>query len=180
VPFQIHRGRIFEVSGEKGPYALVEVPNVLPRATVHYSWQTLSEAAVWSMLAQPEWNPLQTVLLEDDSIVSTDSGLSPSVGKVVARRANRIEIDAVAQADGVLLYNDLYHPGWTVAVDGEPVSMLRCNGVMRGVRLSPGKHRIVMKYAPNRLPFLLSMTLHVAFLGWFGLHLFRRCVIQAA
>jgi hypothetical protein len=63
----------------------------------------------------------------------------------------RVEIEAELAAPGILVLTDVWHPNWTVTVDGEERHLGIVNEAFRGVVLPPGKHRIEMRYAPQSL-----------------------------
>jgi len=57
----------------------------------------------------------------------------------------------------VLLLNDRFHPDWKVLVNGKPETLLRCNYIMRGVYLTPGKHVVEFRFAPATTAFYVSL-----------------------
>jgi hypothetical protein len=58
-----------------------------------------------------------------------------------------------AEVASVLLLNDRFDPAWSVTVDGQPASLLRCNYIMRGVQLPPGAHTVEFTFQiPIGLP----------------------------
>lgn len=63
--------------------------------------------------------------------------------------ANKVEIDANMQQEGVVVLNDSYYPGWKVLVDGKKDEILRVNGLVRGVMVPPGQHKVIFIYSPN-------------------------------
>ena len=73
----------------------------------------------------------------------------------------RIEFKAKVEVASVLLLNDKYDPKWKVFVDGEEKPLLRCNYIMRGVLLEPGKHDIEFRFQPP----LNTLYVSVATLG---------------
>lgn len=67
---------------------------------------------------------------------------------LVSYRAQRVVINAEAARPGLLVLTDDYFPGWTATVDGRPAAIQRVDYLLRGVRLPPGRHTVVMRYAP--------------------------------
>jgi Bacterial membrane protein YfhO len=65
---------------------------------------------------------------------------------IVAYRPERVEVEAVATADALLVLNDAFYPGWTVEVDGQPAELLAANYAVRAVPLPPGAHRVIFSY----------------------------------
>ena len=74
-------------------------------------------------------------------------------------------------AAGVLLLNDKFDDDWSVTVDGRPETLLRCNYLMRGVYLEPGKHTVVFSYRiPSRGLYIsvASILVGVLIAGYLG------------
>ena len=49
---------------------------------------------------------------------------------------------------GLLVLADLAYPGWRATIDGRPSPILTTDGLLRGVRVSPGPHCVELRYAP--------------------------------
>jgi hypothetical protein len=62
---------------------------------------------------------------------------------------NRIEL--IASGPGRLVLSEIAYPGWVVRVDGDPSSMVIVDGLLRGVQLEPGDHRVSFLYRPAHL-----------------------------
>ena len=67
-------------------------------------------------------------------------------------------------ATGLLVLSEMHYPGWTATVNGKPAHIYKVNSVLRGVLVSPGPNRVVMRYEPAsvRVGAILSA---LAFLG---------------
>jgi uncharacterized membrane protein YfhO len=46
----------------------------------------------------------------------------------------------------MVTFVEQYDSGWSAAVDGRSVPLLRANLIMRALRVPPGMHRIVLEY----------------------------------
>ena len=60
---------------------------------------------------------------------------------------------------GLLILADTYTPGWRATVDGSPTRILEAYGVMRGLRVPGGHHRVELSYRPRSVLFGGAMTL---------------------
>ncbi len=69
---------------------------------------------------------------------------------------NRIELQA--DGPGLLVLSENAYPGWQVWVDGVRQTMLSPGAVLRGVELSPGKHRVVFIFRPFSLYLGLGLS----------------------
>ncbi len=56
-----------------------------------------------------------------------------------------------AQASALVVVRGSFAPGWTVTVDGVDQALLRANIFQRAVLVPPGRHAVVMHYAPPGL-----------------------------
>jgi hypothetical protein len=58
-----------------------------------------------------------------------------------------VQIETSSSADGFLVLADSWYPEWKVTVDGNPVSLYRANGWMRGVEIPQGRHTVEFAYS---------------------------------
>jgi hypothetical protein len=70
---------------------------------------------------------------------------------------NRIEL--IASGPGGLVLSEVAYPGWKVHVDGEPAVGVVVDGVLRGVQLKPGEHRVSFLFRPTGLLPGLAITM---------------------
>jgi uncharacterized membrane protein YfhO len=70
-----------------------------------------------------------------------------------------VELSASVTQAGLLVLNDVWHPNWTVRVDGAERHLGEVNEAFRGVLLAPGKHVIEMSYAPKTLAIARVMSI---------------------
>jgi hypothetical protein len=80
---------------------------------------------------------------------------------------NRIEV--VAQGPGQLVLSELAYPGWRVFIDGSPATEIVDDGILRGVQLGAGDHRVTFVYRPAHLFIgmtLTALTLLVSLILW--------------
>ncbi len=59
-----------------------------------------------------------------------------------------IEFDAVSAAGGFAVVSEVWHPGWSAGLDGEPTRVLRTNGAFLGVEVPPGSHTLSLSFSP--------------------------------
>jgi hypothetical protein len=159
-----------------GPYALIEFTAALPRAALYTKVISTNRAAHLPLLANPAFDPRDTVLVEEPPVPALLAAPASGTnrGEVAFRSyaPKRIVLEARAAERSVLLLNDRHDPGWKVTVDGQPATLLRCNYIMRGVRLEPGTHTVEFRFEPPRGGLLLSLGGLVVALGLIGLVVF--------
>ena len=69
--------------------------------------------------------------------------------KVVEYKNGYCEVDIDVTKDGFLIFSENYYPGWHVYLDGEESSLIEVKGLVQGVFLKTGRHRVVFEYRPN-------------------------------
>lgn len=144
------------VTNTTGPYALIEFAGALPRAKLYARWQVITnDALALQTLADPAFDPEQTVVVSDPILPpdAAQPGQALPPVEFASYTPRRLELRANPSVPAILLLNDRYDPNWKVWVDGKPAQLLRCNFVMRGVRLEPGPRTITFQFAPQNIGF---------------------------
>ena len=72
-----------------------------------------------------------------------------SVAVITAYEPNRLTYDVNSGKGGVLVFSEIYYPGWTATVDGEPVELGRVDYVLRAMNVKPGRHEVVLSFFPK-------------------------------
>jgi hypothetical protein len=156
-----------------GRYAVIEFTGALPRASLYSNWQLeTNDVAALDLLASPEFDPAETVLVAGDVPLPVESGqTNASTGTVgiVSYAPKHVVLNATNFMPSILLLNDKYDPNWKLMVDGEASELLRCNSVMRGVFLKPGEHTVEFSFEPpvgSLYVTVASMGASVVLLGF--------------
>lgn len=74
---------------------------------------------------------------------------STSVVKLTSYMSDRLTYDVNSSKGGVIVFSEVYYPGWTATVDGQPVELGRVNYLLRSVNVAPGKHKIELAFHPK-------------------------------
>ena len=76
---------------------------------------------------------------------------SDSTAKVTltAYEANRLAYEVNSQKGGVVVFSEIYYPGWTCTVDGQNTPIARADYVLRAIRIPAGKHTVVLTFDPQ-------------------------------
>lgn len=93
-------------------------------------------------------------------------GESVPQGEAVARltvyKPNNLTYEVKSDKGGVLVFSEIYYPGWTVTIDGQPAELGRVNYVLRALQVTPGSHRVVLDFHPTSV----RKTETVAYVGY--------------
>ena len=76
---------------------------------------------------------------------------SASYVKMTAYNPNHLEYEAYSKTGGVIVFSEIYYPGWTATVDGKQTDLGRANYVLRALNTTPGKHTVVLDFHPATL-----------------------------
>lgn len=74
---------------------------------------------------------------------------STSVVKLTSYMSDRLTYDVNSSKGGVIVFSEVYYPGWTATVDGQPVELGRVNYLLRAVNVAPDKHKIELAFHPK-------------------------------
>lgn len=75
---------------------------------------------------------------------------------------NRLVYDVSTGKGGILVFSEVYYPGWTATVDGEAVDVARVNYILRAIRIKPGKHEVILTFKPTSVD-TTEMVAYIAF-----------------
>lgn len=62
---------------------------------------------------------------------------------------NRLTYQAASDKGGVIVFSEIYYPGWEALVDGKPVDIARVNYTLRAIRVEAGQHEIELRFFPQ-------------------------------
>lgn len=76
---------------------------------------------------------------------------STSSVKLTAYDANALTYDVYSPTGGVIVFSEVYYPGWTATVDGQPVEVVRADYILRAIRIASGRHTVAFSFDPQSL-----------------------------
>ena len=74
---------------------------------------------------------------------------STSQVTLTAYEPNELKYTVESQKGGVLVFSEIYYPGWTVTVDGQAAELGRVNYVLRALHIDGGRHDVVLSFHPQ-------------------------------
>ncbi len=100
-----------------------------------------------------------------------------SVVNIKAYEPNQLTYEVNSDKGGVIVFSEIYYPGWTATVDGEEQELGRVNYVLRALRVKPGKHEVVLSFFPKSIDrtetiawsAYVVLLLILLYLGWSAL-----------
>ena len=94
-------------------------------------------------------------LLKPVAEADTDSACLVTI---TAYEPNRLSYDVTSAKGGVVVFSEIFYPGWTATVDGTPVELGRVDYVLRALTVSPGKHKVELSFFPKSLDITESVA----------------------
>lgn len=125
----------------------------LPRA---YGVQRLRPAdnaeQVRALITTMRSEPSEEALLSPSDIERIgQTRFGKGSAEIISRSFNSVTLRADFADRGFLVISELFYPGWRAEVDGKETGIFRANGVMRGVAVPPGTHKVEFRYMPGWL-----------------------------
>ena len=84
------------------------------------------------------------------------------VEKMIQYKPNNLTYEVKSSKGGVIVFSEIYYPGWTATVDGQPVELGRVDYILRAINVKPGNHKVVLDFHPQSL----KNTEMVAYIGY--------------
>ncbi|MBO5186732.1 MAG: YfhO family protein [Prevotella sp.] len=87
---------------------------------------------------------------------------STSTVTLTSYDANKLTYDVSSAKGGVIVFSDIYYPGWTATVDGTEVPVGRANYMLRAINVKPGAHKVELSFFPKTV----DTTETIAYVGY--------------
>ena len=164
----------FEITGDggaawapgSGSQLWLRLRDALPRAAVYHAWSVLPREAMPGAMADRAWNPRERVLVECDPVAPVSGGTC-TPARIVRFGYSRVVIETDDPSGGVLMLNDRFDPAWRASIDGRPAPVLRCNYLVRGVAVPPGRHTVEFDFRKYEAAFAFAAGAPLLWMGWF-------------
>ena len=72
-----------------------------------------------------------------------------SVVSLTSYEPNRLKYDVRSGKGGVVVFSEIYYPGWTATIDGQPAELGRVDYVLRALQVTPGNHQLELSFFPK-------------------------------
>jgi hypothetical protein len=145
-------------------WVISRIPHTLPR--VYWTARSI-RAPDWETAVQylPDLvrSSVPGVILhhgdEPGSTAAEPAATDPIPVKIIDEQPGLLVATVQAPEAGWLVFNEMYYPGWKGRIDGAPVPVHQVNGIMKGIKVPAGAHRVEFEYHPDSLRFGLLAAL---------------------
>jgi len=74
---------------------------------------------------------------------------STAAVKLESYEPNHLVYTVSSQQGGIVVFSEIYYPGWTATVDGKATELGRVNYVLRAMHIDGGQHRVELLFDPQ-------------------------------
>lgn len=93
----------------------------------------------------------------------TQQNDSTSMVQLTKYAPNNLTYTIHSKKGGVVVFSEIYYPGWTATIDGQPAELGRVNYILRALNVKAGKHEVVLDFHPSSI----STTETIAYIALF-------------
>ena len=72
-----------------------------------------------------------------------------AVVTIKAYEPNHLVYDVQSDKGGVVVFSEIYYPGWTATIDGQPAELGRVNYILRALNVKAGNHQVELSFNPK-------------------------------
>ena len=169
-------GRV--VYGKLRSPELSRITSPLPRFTLIRDFRVIEDGgAILAALDAPDFDPHQTVVLEEPPVPTPDPSGRGGVIRVLGESTDHVDLEISLDSAAVLLMTDAHARGWRAvalpASEQSHYTLLRADYTLRALPLAGGHHRLRVEYWPvafavGRWVSAVSVAGFLAATGYWG------------
>lgn len=108
----------------------------------------------WAANANEELDALSQVNLRNTAVVAkSDFGFLKAGGtgtvRLTSYGSDEAKYEVESANGGLVVFSEVYYPGWTATIDGQSAEIGRANYVLRALNVPAGKHEVVFAFHPE-------------------------------
>lgn len=85
-----------------------------------------------------------------------------SVVTLKTYKPNELSYEVNSDNGGIVVFSEVYYPGWTATIDGKKAELGRVDYILRALNVSAGKHDVVLSFKPQSV----QTTETIAYIGY--------------
>jgi len=112
---------------------------------------------VISLIFTNTFNPKTTAFVSEEIEVQPEKHNSDKV-KIKKYESTYRLVEVSMTSTGLLVFSEHNYPGWEAKVDGKKVKVWDVNGILTGIIVGPGNHKVEMYFAPKSVYLGLTIS----------------------
>ena len=76
-------------------------------------------------------------------------GQENAVVTIKSYEPNHLTYDVQSDKGGIVVFSEIYYPGWTATIDGQPAELGRVNYILRALNVKAGQHQVELSFHPK-------------------------------
>ena len=134
-----------------GQWKVYEKPSNCPRAwVVRNVVVEPSHEKLVKRIQEGGFDPLQVAFVGERPEVALEGGSADSSQITFHHyQEDRFDLTVKTSSPGLLVLSEVFYPGWEATVNGQPAHIYKVDGLLRGLIVSSGENRIVLRYRPR-------------------------------
>lgn len=138
----------FETAFQTENGTVVENLDVLPKAFFVDSVAIKERQSDVLQMIKTDFNPSETAFIAENAGIRSESDSTASV-TITEYNANQIKAEITRSKPGFMVLSEIwYPPGWTATLNGQEISIVRTNYILRGFEIPEGTHDFEMRLEP--------------------------------
>lgn len=85
----------------------------------------------------------------ETSLKASNAQGNVSQVELVSYAPNKLKYNVSSEKGGVVVFSEIYYPGWTATIDGQKADLGRVNYILRALNVEKGKHTIELTFDPQ-------------------------------
>ena len=125
-----------------------------------------------------EVEDLNATAIVHEDFADVVNGLQPSGQGAIKLKEyvpNKLVYDFSSKEEQLVVFSEIWYGpdlGWEAFIDGQPAELIRTNYLLRGLRVPPGQHELVMSFNPSSyalgvtISFVCSILILLGLIGY--------------
>lgn len=138
-----------------GRSVVYELEGAFPRAFLVNAVEVVPDSLALDRLTSPGFDPRRTAIVDPESAsrVGLVSGPLAEAAREedgtirwLERGINQQRLEVESPGSALLIISENHYPAWQATIDGQPSPLFRANYTLRGLKIPPGRHEVVIYY----------------------------------
>ena len=138
----------------------IVLAGALPRAWLAHAALVVPPDRQLEALNDPAFDPAATVMLgAPPAIALAPAAPTGDDVTVTAHSAGRLALRVRAASNALLVFGEVYYPGWQLTVDGQRAGLLPADGLLMAAALPAGAHDVELTFAPDLFTIGIAISI---------------------